>query len=142
MLNVRRRTKITVCIWIVIAALACLVLSSGQAGATGTNTTLSEKKVATIILWYTAAGEPHNVFVLDRMHWKWIADGIVIDRSFDGRIPVSDQILVGGMFDAQNFWYYQIFDENGSVRKDILERLAPFRERAHKRLKIEEKMGL
>ena len=132
MLNVRRRTRITVCIWMVIAVLACLVLSS-QAKA---EEKMKDKTVAVVVLWYTVDGKPHNIFVVDYNHIRVLDTVVVIDRT--PNVEPADQVIRGGMLDMQSFGYYQLFDHKTGRLKDNHQAFADrFKQKANEHLKLE-----
>ena len=67
----------------------------------------NEKQVATVIMWYTNEGVPHQMLVVDAAHWVRSDNAIVISKTKDWRVP--NKILIGGMFNIVNYNYYSVF---------------------------------
>ena len=86
---------------LLLVLVACVSIAQAQQPT-------EEEQVATVIMWYTADGMPHDIFIVDGMHWTQPSEQIiVISKSRNWDFP--RKILVGGMFYVQNYNYYDVF---------------------------------
>ena len=140
MLNAKKRMKVTVCIWIAVLLLAIATFATHSHAAEGK---ISDKEIAVVIMWYTADGHPHNIFIVDINHFEIINNAIVVIDRTPGKLP-HDQVLIGGMFDFQYFGYYQVFDlQTGRLSAEKLKFAQQFQARAGERLQlVKQKKGL
>lgn len=130
MTSFKARVRRTIYLYLFVIAMALIAVfsmalnkaSAGTAGGiylppdkdslpamAGQSAVIQERYTATMILWYTADGKPHNIFIVDTAHLKLMGNTVIIDRSPIDTPDIFDQVLVGGMFDFQTFGYTQVF---------------------------------
>ena len=138
MYNNKKNMRITVLFWIVILVCTLLTIAAVNANAADPNhedKITSEKFQAVVILWYTADGEPHNIFIVDAAHVSLIAhNNVVIDRNPRG--AGVDQVIIGGLIDMQYFGYDQVFNDDGTLREKFRSFAWGFKEKAGEHLKL------
>jgi len=119
MYNFKKRMRMTVAMWIFIAALAALTIISqamiNDADA-AEKKVMPGKTVASLIMWYTATGVPQNCWFLDLTDYRVLGNGtILIDRN-RGDVVDFEEAVMGGLVSIQNFGYYEVFDKNNRLK--------------------------